>query len=158
MLECNGCHTDNKGTLRNPGARTANYDYVSGGKTYAKVSHTYPDLQGSNVCMACHTGRESGETIHGLNDPALLSAGTISSFNFGNSSFINSHYLSAGGQVFTVTGYTFAGRPYNNLPEYRHIGAPSAFPVNTGSTGCIGATCPVLTNQNHLFFRFHDTV
>jgi hypothetical protein len=159
MLECNGCHTDNKGTLRNPGARTANYDYVSGGKTYARVSHTYPDLQGSNVCMACHTGRESGETIHGLNDAALLSAGTISSFNFGNSSFINSHYLSAGGQVFTVTGYKFDGRPYNNSPEYRHdkIGTPSTLQlspyVNTGSNGpCIGCHMSRPNkNGNHLF-------
>jgi hypothetical protein len=65
MLKCNGCHTDNIGTLRNPGPITANYDYVSGVNTYARASHVYPDIYGSNVCMSCHTGRESGDTIKG---------------------------------------------------------------------------------------------
>ena len=159
MLKCNGCHTDNKGTLRNPGAIAAIYDYVSGGKTYAKASHVYPDLAGSNVCMACHTGRESGDTIRGLNDPALLSAGTITFFDFSNMGFINSHYLTAGGQVFTVTGYEFPGRPYNNIPEYLHdkIGTADTqkLPpyVNTGSNGpCIGCHMSRPNkNGNHLF-------
>jgi hypothetical protein len=161
MLKCNGCHTDNKGTLRNPGAITANYDYVSGGKTYARYSHAYPDLAGSNVCMACHTGLESGNTIKGLNDPALLTAtsGSIYAFNFGNASFINSHYLTAGGQVFTVTGYEFDGRPYNNIPEYLHdkIGTSATVQlvpyVDTGSNGpCIGCHMSRPNkNGNHLF-------
>jgi hypothetical protein len=159
MLKCNGCHTDNKGTLRNPGAANVNYDFVSGVNTYAKASHVYPDVAGSNVCMACHTGREIGETIKGLNDPALLSAGTITTFNFANSSFINSHYLTAGGQVFTVTGYEFDGRPYNNITEYRHdkIGTPATLQlapyVNTGSNGpCIGCHMSRPNkNGNHLF-------
>jgi hypothetical protein len=159
MLKCNGCHTDNKGALRNPGTITVNYDYVSSGKTYAKASHTYPDLAGSNVCMACHTGRESGDTIRGLNDPALLSSLTITTFNFANSGFINSHYLTAGGQVFTVTGYEFPGRPYNNIPGYLHdkIGtsATQELPpyVNTGSNGpCIGCHMSRPNkNGNHLF-------
>jgi hypothetical protein len=159
MLKCNGCHTDNRGTLRNPGPITANYDYVSGGNTYAKASHSYPDLAGSNVCMTCHVGRETGETIKGLNDPALISKGTITSFDFGNASFVNSHYLTAGGQVFTVTGYEFEGRPYNNIPEYRHdkIGTPAtqqlAPYVNTGSNGpCIGCHMSRPNkNGNHLF-------
>lgn len=159
MLKCNGCHVDNKGSLRNPGAITANYDYVSGGKTYAKASHVYPDIAGSNVCMACHTGRESGDTIRGLNDPALLTAGTITSFGFTNTGFINSHYLAAGGQVFTVTGYEFPGRPYNNILEYLHdkIGtvATQEIPpyVNTGSNGpCIGCHMSRPNkNGNHLF-------
>ncbi len=149
MLKCNGCHTDNRGTLRNPGAITANYDYVTGGVTYSKVSHTYPDLAGSNVCMTCHVGREIGDTIKGLN----------TTFNFGNSSFVNSHYLTAGGQVFTTTGYEFEGRPYNNLSEYRHdkIGTAAtqqlAPYVNTGSNGpCIGCHMSRPNkNGNHLF-------
>jgi len=159
MLKCNGCHVDNKGNLRNPGAISANYDYVSSGKTYAKASHVYPDLAGSNVCMACHTGRESGDTIRGLNDPALRSSNTISAYSFSNNGFINSHYLTAGGQVFTVTGYEFPGRPYNNISEYLHdkIGtvATQELPpyVNTGSNGpCIGCHMSRPNkNGNHLF-------
>jgi hypothetical protein len=159
MLKCNGCHTDTRGTLRNPGPITAIYDYVSSGNTYAVVSHAYPDVAGSNVCMTCHVGREIGDTIKGLNDPALLSSGTITTFDFGNRGFINSHYLTAGGQVFTVTGYEFDNRPYNNIPEYRHdkIGTPATqqlFPyVNTGSNGpCIGCHMSRPNrNGNHLF-------
>ena len=158
MLKCNGCHTDNRGTLRLPGQITANYDYVSG-KTYARASHTYPDVAGSNVCMACHTGLEIGETIKGLNDPSLLKSGVISFFTYTNATFINSHYLTAGGQVFTTTGYEFEGRPYNNIPEYRHdkIGTPATLQlapyVNTGSNGpCIGCHMSRPNkNGNHLF-------
>jgi hypothetical protein len=148
MLKCNGCHTDNRGTLRSPGAVTANYDFpipiAAGGKPYALASHAYPDVNGSNVCMACHTGRESGDTIKGLNDPArvniaLQSAGTNSFFDFSTQGFINSHYLTAGGTVFTATGFEFAGRSYENLATYRHVDIGSSAVPNTGSNGpCIG--------------------
>jgi hypothetical protein len=163
MLKCNGCHTDNRGTLRNPGPITANYDYpvpvAAGGKPNALASHTYPDLAGSNVCMTCHVGRETGETVKGLNDPALLAAGKIAAFNFGNGSFVNSHYLTAGGQIFTATGYEFDGRPYNNISEYLHdkIGTEATkkmWPyVDTGSNGpCIGCHMSRPNkNGNHLF-------
>jgi hypothetical protein len=94
-----------------------------------------------------------------LNDPALLTAGTITFFDFSNFGFINSHYLTAGGQVFAVTGYTFGDRPYNNITEYLHdkIGtvATQKLPpyVNTGSNGpCIGCHMSRPNkNGNHLF-------
>jgi hypothetical protein len=109
--------------------------------------------------MACHVGRVIGETIKGLNDPALLSAGTVSMLDFGNASFINSHYLTAGGQVFTVSGYEFGGRSYDNIPAYRHdkIGTPATLQlspfVDTGSNGpCIGCHMSRPNNNgDHLF-------
>jgi hypothetical protein len=153
MLKCNGCHTDNKGTVRNPGAITANYDYISSGKTYALVSTSYPDVKNSNVCMACHTARESGDTIKGLNDSTLLTRGSITFYDFSKNGFINSHYLSAGGTIFTATGFEFDGRSYENLDTYRHrdIGTPSA--PQTGSNGpCIGCHMSrPANNGNHLF-------
>jgi hypothetical protein len=133
MLKCNGCHIDNRGILRNPGPITAIYDYSSGGTTYSRASHAFPDVAGSNVCMACHTGRESGETIKNLNQAGMPSV------NFANQTFINSHYLTAGGTVFGSTGYTFGGRNYANVDFYKHdqIGTPAA--PNTGTNGpCIG--------------------
>jgi len=67
----------------------------------------------------------------------------------GNASFVNSHYLSAGGQVFTVSGYEFGGRSYTNIAEYRHdkIGTPATrqLPpyVDTARTGPVSAAiCP----------------
>jgi hypothetical protein len=157
MLKCNGCHVDNRGTLRNPGAITANYDYpvpiAAGGRPYALASHAYPDVHGSNVCMTCHTGRESGETVKGLNDPELLSKNTISFFDFSKLGFINSHYLTAGGTVFTSTGFEFDGRSYANLTTYRHINIGSSAAPNTGTDGpCVGCHMSRPGNVgNHLF-------
>jgi hypothetical protein len=153
MLKCNGCHTDTRGNLRNPGPITANY--TSGGVT---VSRTYPDLAGSNVCMTCHVGRVVGDTIKAMTDKALASSGSVST-NYGNVSFVNSHYLSAGGQLFTTTGYEFEGRPYNNISEYLHnkIGTKATQEMwpyaDTGSNGpCIGCHMSRPNkNGNHLF-------
>jgi hypothetical protein len=153
MLKCNGCHTDNRGNLRNTGAVTANYDFASGGKTVSLVSHAYPDVLGSNVCMLCHTAREIGDTIKGINDPVLLSAGSVSAVNFGSFGFVNSHYLSAGATIFTTSGYTFGDRNYQNIAAYRHdqIGTPGA--PGTGTNGpCIGCHMSRPNkNGNHLF-------
>jgi hypothetical protein len=159
MLKCNGCHTDNRGTLRNPGAITANYDLLSGTNYLAIVSHTYPDIAGSNVCMACHVGREIGDTIKGTNDPALLSAGTITSLNFGSRSLINSHYLTAGATVFGVSGYTFTGRDYSNLDIYMHDKIGTSAAPNTGSNGpCAGCHMSRPNkNGNHLFLPVSRT-
>lgn len=99
MLQCNGCHTNNKGGIRNPGAVTADYTVAD---------FTYPDISASNICMECHTGRESGETIRN------------STADFTNRSFFNSHYLTAGGMLFTVTGYEFTGLSYANVSFYLH--------------------------------------
>ena len=94
VLYCWGCHSNAaKGLLRTPGPITAEYAGVS-------PEPVFPDSAGSNVCLACHTGRESGDSIK-------AKVG-----NFSNLSFINSHYLTAGGTVFAVTGYEYAGRDY----------------------------------------------
>jgi len=147
MLQCNGCHSDNKGTLRNPGAVTVSYygdaqalaDFVTTGLTPAK----YPDISGSNICIACHTGRESGSSIK------------ASSLTFtSRTSFINSHYLSAGGTVFAQTGYTYytatsTSDPYANPTIYKHdkIGLDPVVAPNTGTNGpCVG--CHMSSTEN----------
>lgn len=141
MLLCTGCHTDNKGTLRNPGAITADYSYSSSsGTVYATVSYDYPDVSGSNICMACHTGRQSGESI-----AELSSEVTLTDF-----SFINSHYLAAGGTIFAVTGYEFSERVYTNPVSYMHDKIGSSAATDTGSNGpCVG--CHMSSSEKHLF-------
>jgi len=129
VLYCNGCHTDYSGTLRNPGAITAKY---------TGAPYTYPDVSGSNVCMACHTGRESGDSIK------------ASTADFSNVSFINSHYLAAGGTVFTATGYEYTGRDYSNPSSYLHDKVGSSNAPGTGTNGpCVG--CHMGTPDKHLF-------
>jgi hypothetical protein len=99
MLKCNGCHTDNVGSLRTTGQITA---------PYTNAPDQYPAAAGSNLCLACHTGVESGESIKN------------SSANFAATGFINSHYLTAGGTVFGKSGYTFGDRNYAIPAGDRH--------------------------------------
>jgi hypothetical protein len=156
MLECTGCHSDNKGTVRNPGAYKAFYKLPAGGfpppfivPTSADVSYQYPDISTSNVCMPCHTGRMSGKAIHALNTGQTV---TVDLGNLANS-MVDGHYLTAGGTVFRGTAYEYGGRSYADPTSYKHddIGTPSA--PNTGTNGpCVGCHMdrPGLL-ANHLF-------
>jgi hypothetical protein len=157
MLKCNGCHTDNKGTLRNPGRVTARYDVVINYPTsadpldtYATVSHTYPDVAESNVCITCHVGRESGDSIKQLNEQVSIGMPTV---NFNDLGFQNSHYLTGGGTIFTVTGYTFGGRSYDNPSSYMHNRIGTDNFKNTGDKGpCVGCHMSRPNkNGNHIY-------
>jgi len=129
LLYCWGCHANNSGELRDPGPVTVDY---------ADAPYTYPDLIGSNVCMACHTGRESGESIKNATD------------DFSDKGFVNSHYLAAGGTLFTTTGYEFDGRDYSNSIYYLHDRIGLASPPQPGDNGpCVG--CHMKTEESHLF-------
>ncbi|MGE5172342.1 MAG: hypothetical protein ACM3MD_00780, partial [Betaproteobacteria bacterium] len=126
MLECQGCHIDNKGNLRNPGAYTASYKIPVGGfpsswPLNADVSYQYPDISASNVCMPCHTGRGSGKAIHNLNTG-------LTAVNFSNLGFPDGHYLTAGGTMFKGTPYEYGGRNYVDPASFKHnqIGTPTA--------------------------------
>ncbi|WP_136526177.1 hypothetical protein [Geomonas ferrireducens] len=92
LLYCWGCHKSaDTGELRNPGAiTTADYKFKG-------VNASYPDVQASNVCITCHGGQASGETI-----TALTAAGNT----FTNQSFVNSHYMAAAGLMYVKNGYT----------------------------------------------------
>lgn len=131
MLKCNGCHTNYQGELRNPGAYTASYDYSTDGVS-AVASHSYADASSSNVCIPCHSGRQNGDSLKNM----LFSDETTTSFS--NLSFIDPHYLTAAGTVYTATGYGY-GRTYANPGTYKHDKIGSASVSNTGSGGsCVG--------------------
>ena len=141
MLLCSGCHTDSRGYLRKPGPITVHYDDVP--------PFTFPDLAGSNICMTCHTGRESGGSIKNSTD------------DFSNKSFVNSHYLTAGATVFSVSGYEYDvdGNPgtddYANV-FFVHDQIGINDPLSTGIEGpCVG--CHLSSTQSHLFMPVtHD--
>lgn len=84
-LRCSDCHTSDY-SLKSVGAVTA---------PYTDAPTTYPDAGESNLCLNCHTGRVSGDSIRN------------STSDFSNTGFKNSHYLSAGGTVFSKTGFHF---------------------------------------------------
>lgn len=142
MLLCNGCHTDSRGYLREPGPITVEYGDAP--------PITFPDLAGSNICMACHTGRESGESIKYSTD------------DFSDKSFINSHYLTAGATVFSVSGYEYDVDGNQGTDDYANvffvhdqIGIND--PLSTGTEGpCVG--CHLSSPQSHLFMPVtHDS-
>ncbi len=135
MLECNGCHSDDQGRLRNPGAYNATYSIATGTILFAAVTYQYPDVTASNVCMPCHTGRDSGRALQALN------TGQTATIDFGNLAISNvdGHNLTAGGTMFKGTGYEYAGRDYSNPSTYMHsqIGTPAQ--PGTGTNGpCVG--------------------
>lgn len=111
MLYCWGCHADNTGALRNPGALTIQ-------QTGTSVS--FPNALSSNVCIACHSGRESGGTIE-----ALATAGA----DWSNQGFVNSHYMAAAGILYTVSGYQYNGRDYDpDSSPHRLLGKDTVGP------------------------------
>lgn len=152
MLKCSGCHSDFKGTLRDPGPITAVYSYTASTNnityTLSNASFAYPDVSKSNVCVSCHVGMESGDTIKGL---SLTTAPTVTSMD--NIGFINSHYLTAGGTVFTATGYEFDERSYVNPNSYQHNQIGVSDFRSTGTSGpCVGCHMSRPNgNGDHLF-------
>lgn len=136
MLYCWGCHSNAaKGTLRDPGALKV---FLRGSSVSANVEVSFPDAKGSNVCLACHSGRETGESIKNNTDAD------------GVLSFINSHYLPAGGTLYKKIGYEYAGQDYANASYFAHDKIGSTDAAGTGSNGpCAG--CHMQTSNKHLF-------
>ncbi|BCR03998.1 c-type cytochrome [Desulfuromonas versatilis] len=112
VLSCKGCHTElSTGALRAPGAYTATY---SNGAT-----QQFPDVGASNLCVRCHGARESGDSIK------------LSTANFGNTGFINSHYLAAGSMIFAGGGYEYEGQNYD-VGYHRSVGMSDAYGTGIG--------------------------
>ncbi len=85
-LDCNACHTDNKFTVRPASAFTARYNA-------GNTSKTFPNVGTSNLCIACHSARESGETILGI------------STNMNSTGFKNSHYMGAAATMYMSNAF-----------------------------------------------------
>ncbi len=145
ILGCRGCHTDAKGTIRATGAVTVYYNYTAAGNglngkvvaaDYPSLQHTYPDSGPSNLCISCHTGRQSGESIVAWGEKF----GGISSFN----STITTHDFPMGidlyANAYNVT--PFAAQ----LPGHESIGMAGY--NNTGVAGPC-ATCHTFTGTDH---------
>ncbi|WP_026842684.1 multiheme c-type cytochrome [Citrifermentans bremense] len=91
VLYCWGCHSDAAaGTLRQPGAIKADYNFKG-------ALAQFPDAKASNVCIACHAGLSSNDSITAL---------TAAADPFTNVSFVNSHYMAAAGLMYVKIGYT----------------------------------------------------
>ncbi len=132
VLYCSACHSDDNGTL----------NVVSQGERITAPYHTqsvvtYPDAKGSNMCLVCHVGQESGAVIKAAGDD-----------EFSNKELIQAHYLTAGGQVFKLMGYEFDGLDYANPAQYEHdlIGM-----TNDEKGPCIGCHLSAPEPDSHFF-------
>lgn len=88
VLGCNACHAsyDFKNTIRNVPQYTAPYNN-------GQSPQSYPDLGFTNICMPCHAGRESGDTINAVTDIT-------------NVSFKSSHNMAVAGLMYMKIGFT----------------------------------------------------
>jgi len=112
-LSCRACHTS--GDFSAPlaiGPRTGYYNYSSAPTGRLQVTQGYPDAGRSNLCLGCHVGRQAGSTLAAIAQ-ATAQKGYSSSF-WQDAGFIDAHGLSAGGQLYGVTGYQYPGVDYTN--------------------------------------------
>jgi hypothetical protein len=152
LIYCWACHSDNSGTLLNPGAVTLPSYKVN------DVNPTLPDLGKSNVCINCHGGRGNLDSHTDAyytmtNDPAtdmsLLSPGGYAN-SATKKNVTNTHYFAASATIFqaiTKIGYEYADLSYSDKSFYAHkmIGLNNDSP-DTGSGPC--AACH-MTAKNH---------
>ena len=90
VLACDACHAsyDFKNSIRQVPAFTATYQGYSGARLAS-----FPSVGESNLCIPCHSGRDSGKSIDAITD-------------FSNAGFVNSHYLAAAGLMYMQIGFT----------------------------------------------------
>jgi hypothetical protein len=155
VLACPACHDDGLGNaygykLRSVPPITGHYNYSSATTKKLLLPFQFPDISSSNICMSCHTGRESGRTLNAIGVAAPASF-------FANAGFVNSHYLTAGATIFRASGYEFAGRDYSNVAFYEHDQIGRNNFKGTGTRGpCIG--CHLSGAESHSFLPVEKDV
>lgn len=138
VLTCRACHTsyDFKNRVRSAAAYTAPYN---GNKNPV----AYDNMSESNLCIACHTGRESGDSVNGIS-------------NFSNVSFKNPHYLPAAAMLFSKSGFRYysSATKYTSVNSHSQLGTANE-PSNaaTGSTSGPCVTCHIVVSgkSTHTF-------
>ena len=143
LLYCWGCHSDSKGTLRNPGPIPLDY-------TYGGATVVLPEARKSNVCVKCHGGRGNVDSI--LASVAEADANLTDSIN--RSSRFSGHHAPTAGSMYAAQShiaYEFTGQSY--VSTNAHAG------IDVGSTGrgpCVnchlgGSTEATAAQKNHTF-------
>lgn len=134
-LTCNACHQSGDfAAPRALSARTGYYNYSGAVTGRLQVTAPYPDAGRSNLCMGCHVGRQAGATVQALSQATALKS--YSSAFWRDLRFVDSHYLSAGGQLYGATGYHYPGVSYGNA-GVNHTGIGS-----TGAGPCVACHLP----------------
>ncbi len=85
VLTCRTCHVNDSFAVKGSTAFTAPYNSNKNPKTL-------PNISKSNLCVACHTGRENADSIEAITD-------------FTNASFKNSHYKAGAALMYMASGF-----------------------------------------------------
>ncbi len=123
---CKTCHIDYSWKRRTSDASFATFSTPY--KTPSGIPRTYAtNLGDSRLCIPCHSGRESGESVKAIAD-------------FTNVSFKNSHYLGAAGSFYQKIGYHFytSATKMTNTWQHSNIGVNNyvtSAGIATGSNG-----------------------
>ncbi len=125
VIVCAACHTsyDFKNSVRRTGGGVV-APYYKQFATTTKV--TYPDVGASNLCISCHSGRQSGGSI------ALIT-------NFANASVPTPHYLTSAEVFFGLGGYSF----YPDYSFYYFTGYNAGADTGSWEHGTLGVAVPV---------------
>jgi len=146
LLYCWGCHSNNSGDLRNPGATSRPY-------TVDGVNVTMPDAGNSNVCINCHGARGNVEGYALTADPSTLMSDLKPGFGPGTKNVTNAHYLVASATLYaadTKIGYEYSGQSYAPVPFFAHDSiALNADSPETGAGPCVA--CHMQTSESHTF-------
>lgn len=117
-LSCDACHSSNdfKNSVRTLSAGTVNGGYkaaMTGFGAAAKAYIQFPNVGESNICIPCHAGRESGDSLKA----------TVTTTYVGG--FKNPHYLAAAQTFYGLGGFQFytSGVRYNKYGAAGKVGA-----------------------------------
>lgn len=126
VLTCRTCHIDYSFKVKPAPAFVAPYNS-------SKSPRVFPDVGESNLCLACHSGRESEDSIAAFK-------------NFSNASFKNSHYKAGAALMYMAAGF----RNFTSLDTVINSSTPTTYrktlyPDNTtvptyGITGGVSST------------------
>lgn len=138
VIACKACHSTSEfsaNNLRPADAFTASYKYNG-----ARVE--YVDSGASNLCIPCHSGRESGDSVTSIT-------------NFTNASFKNPHYFPAAAMLFSKSGFRY----YTSNAKYQSTNSHSQIGIGnyngTGTNGaCVACHLGPVGNSTHTFDPF----
>ena len=123
VLTCRTCHVNDSFAVKSAPAFVAPYNSNLSPKTF-------PNESESNLCIACHSGRESADTIEAVT-------------NFTNASFKNSHYKAGAGLMFMAVGfwnYTSPSTAIGTSTRQKTMTPDSTTVPTFGITGGVSST------------------
>ncbi len=161
---CNVCHDDARasdgsaysGKVRTVPQVFAYFNYSStplhNRAWDVKYKQIYADFGASNVCVVCHSGRETG---------LIIKLASAQGMDFSNQNRISSHDFIAASTLSAVSGFHFysSAVKYQNPVFFQHnkIGTASSNPPYAGGSSgpCIG--CHMKNNRSHYYLPIQET-